>query len=275
VEYDSLKTEVEDEKPIKISQNRWAVGFGIGGGPNFAKMTSSVEGFQTLNSFLGNEWRTGLAFSGDVGISHHWERSKYLRSGLGISISTLRNEFFAESEIHDSLFHFLESEGELHQVLLFQYDIGAETDTIQTELITSNVALTMVSVPVIGGFSIPLKNKKWRFLAELGVMNRFMLQSSGGPFVLLNDDSQFSYLTEEDAGYNSYQLDGHLALGVTLDLGRNQRSVLWNPEIYAVVQIQPGIIQVNSGSSDIQFTDHHLGIGMGIRLFLKKQYNRS
>ncbi|MGK0278237.1 MAG: hypothetical protein ACI9RU_000998 [Litorivivens sp.] len=276
VEYDTL--EVIQKTPEEIKRKKYKLGINIEfkGGPSFSRQKSQLDNLVSINDFRSKTANVGGSSQGLVSLSYHRkdDRNKerwYVKVGVGLGVTTVSNQFFPESELDTALWKFdLDPENNIRQIIRIQYDIGAEIDTAEVILRRSNISLISLDIPISYGYVIPTENKKIQLTGEIGLVNRFVISKAGGPILLLNSDADYAYVGVEDMKVKSYLIEPFIAIGTKISLGRNQKSVTWNPEFFTSLNYSPGIIPLTQKDASVVLSHHDILLAIGIRFFVKK-----
>ncbi|MCB0760626.1 MAG: hypothetical protein KDC12_03815 [Flavobacteriales bacterium] len=274
VEYDTLSTQDEPVKEIKKQYHKWGLNIDIGGGPAWVTDKSALDGFQSLHQFTGKRGVVGSSFRGGGSVSFHWDKKDnrwFVQAGVHINVVNLPNSFFAESTLDTALTGFyLNANKEVEQIVTYVYDIGTENDTLPLKLIKSNLNVMELRFPVSFTYLFPTESRSRSITAEVGLMNGLILSHTGGPFSLISQNGSYQYVADTDLHLRGYRPNPFVSVGITQNLGRNQRTITWNPEFYAHVRFIPGITTLNIGD-DIMLNHHDVQLVVGLRFFLKKK----
>lgn len=277
VEYDTLEVPEVPTEEIKRKNYRLGINVEFKGGPSFSRQKAEMDDLVSINDFRGKKVNTGGAFQGLVSLSYHRKDNRnkeswYVKVGLGLGVTTISNQFFPESELDTALWKFdLDADNNIRQIIRIQYDIGAEIDTAEIKLRRSNISLISLDLPVSYGYVIPTENKKIQLTAEIGVVNRFILSKAGGPILLLNSNADYDYVSVEDLQLKSYLIEPFVSVGAKISLGRNQKSVTWNPEFFTNLRYSPGLIPLTKNSAPVMIRHHDILLAIGIRFFVKQK----
>ena len=177
--------------------------------------------YQTLNSFVGKPGT--IRPGGGVNILKGWQIAEdyEVEIGVGMSLSSLRNQHFAESQLDDSLWRFqsLES-GQLDQILRYDFGFGSELDTLALELQASNFTQLTVEIPIRFGYTWNLDRRQQSLLAVKGGASLLLSQDlNGGPIVLLNEEGDYLYVSDLEITAPSTRVSALLMLEYRMRMG--------------------------------------------------------
>lgn len=153
IKYDTLDTPNNlEEKKVKkrVRFGDWKAGFeGIGYVPLDEVATEQAD-LSSINAFTGSNRRVGsgmgIAITGEKAIGKQgWN----LHAGVGVDFFTGYHLTFDPSELDSSLSAFASfDKNSLAQILLFRFDIGAETDTAALQLTQDPFRSSWAHIPL-------------------------------------------------------------------------------------------------------------------------------
>lgn len=259
VEYEDPIPEPEEPEKKKKKKGDYYALVDFWGGITSGKITGSDSKFQTLSEFIDKKSTITQYDFAHLSIGKEFNDQLALELGVGISYFSIGNRYFVESSLHDSLDHFQSfKKGELSQIVVFNYDIGSEVDTVETELVKSNFTQTSLSIPLILRWtSESKKRQKLRFSANLGLIGKYVFANTGGPYVVLEDNNKYVYYSNEDLGLNSLQLIGRIGIGIKTDLSRRAMFV-------ADAHLLMPISNLHSQSDVLQLSYLQTGLSIGL-----------
>lgn len=207
VEYEKPVVDDGDDEPKKPKKDiRHTSYFGGGIGPSMLLVNREVPNseYQTLNQFIGCEGnaRVGVRANGVFG----WKWKKFgVEIAPSLDLEWYKNQYFAESELDDSLYQFSSTENcVLNQITRHDLLIGVEFYDVEADLHRGPLFMMNLHLPINGVYYHRLnRTKHLEFRAGVGPY--WTLNLKGGPIVLLNEVAKieneqvlFEYVSASD-----------------------------------------------------------------------------
>ena len=231
VVYDSSSTssnqlDPEEKERPRLKLGTWRIGFDVSGYAPIDGMKSKVDGYSSLNAFVGPDLRRGSG----MGVGGHVERAVgrdgfLIHSGLAIDFVNGFNYTLDQTQLDDSLMSFASfDKNTLDQILLFRYDIGSETDTVEMTLSQEAIQTSWLRLPIGLVYEREI-NREFTLRAGIFADVRMFLNGKSPDIYLLPDrgSEPILYQTselEKDDIYNRFSITPRLSIGGRFKMDR-------------------------------------------------------
>lgn len=256
----------EEPKHEPSTDYRFSWGMNILPNLNYGSVQSTGE-LESLQSFIDKSWSGELGFDGSINGRIYQDYDRFYSIGLGFSLFKFQNEFFSLSSLDDSLWKFESLEpGTISQITLDQFDIGFETDTLDITLRESDLTLTAFRVPMSIGWYLPDGKKPTAWVVETGLVHHFVVTETGGPIILLNEQTDHTFNVAESIGVRKYGLSAFAAAGMKWRLTGVGRRDKVSASVRAYVEAP--LFGVTDKSEEIALKYFKFGFQLSLNVFL-------